>query len=217
MSKIELYGSPNSTFVRTACMACEEKGVAYEIHSVGEGIADLKKPDHLARHPFGKIPAMRHGDVQLFETAAICVYIDAAFDGPALSPTDPVERARLVQWVSAINDYIVPTALRGYVAVIFAPPGLDVETDEKKIQAMRPAIHDQIRILDEGLEGRTYSGRRGDLHRRPAARADPALSRQHAGRAGVLRRAREYRPLVASGQQTAELQEHRAALPGQGE
>ena len=157
MPNIELYGSPNSTFVRTTRLACEEKGAPYEMMPVGENMfEDLKKPDHLARHPFGRIPAMRHGDVQLFESAAICAYVHGAFDGPALVPADPVEQARMVQWISAINDYIVPTTLRGYVAAIFAPPGLDVETDEAEIKAMRPAIHDQCRIPDDGLKGRTF-------------------------------------------------------------
>lgn len=156
MPDIEIYGSPNSTFVRTACLACEEKGAPYEVLPAGESIADLKKSEHLARHPFGRIPAMRHGEVQIFESVAICTYIDGVFGGPSLTPTDPIERARMMQWISATSDYIVPTTLRGYIAAIFAPPGIDVETDEDKIQAMRPTIDDQCRILNEALEGRTY-------------------------------------------------------------
>ena len=62
----------------------------------------------------------------------------------------------MVQWISATHDYIVPTLLRGYIAAIFAPPGLDGETDEDKIRAMRPAIREQIRILDDGLSDRIW-------------------------------------------------------------
>ncbi|MDD9914883.1 MAG: glutathione S-transferase family protein [Rhodospirillaceae bacterium] len=157
MPNIELYGSSNSTFFRTARLACEEKGAPYDVMPVGENtFPDLKNPEHLARHPYGRIPAMRHGDVELFESTAICAYVNGAFDGPSLVPGDPVEHARMVQWISATNDYIVPTVLRGYIAAIFAPPGLDVETDEDKIRAMRPAIHEQIRILDDGLSDRTW-------------------------------------------------------------
>ncbi len=157
MPNIELYGSSNSTFFRTARLACEGKGASYDVMPVGENtFPGLKKPEHLARHPYGRIPAMRHGDVELFESTAICAYVNGAFDGPSLVPGDPVEHARMVQWISATNDYIVPTVLRGDIAAIFAPPGLDVETDEDKIRAMRPAIHEQIRILDDGLSARIW-------------------------------------------------------------
>ncbi|NKB54849.1 MAG: hypothetical protein GKS00_00775 [Alphaproteobacteria bacterium] len=157
MPNVELYGSPNSTFVRTTRLACEEKGVPYDMMQVGENtFSDLKKPEHLKRHPFGKIPAMQHGDNTVFESIAICRYIDEAFDGPALQPADALERARMTQWTSAINDNLVPTMLRGYIAAIFAPPGLDIETDEDKLNAFRETIHQHCRILDEALAGRTY-------------------------------------------------------------
>ena len=59
---------------------------------VGENtFPDLKKPEHLARHPYGRIPAMRHGDVELFESTAICAYVNGAFDGPSLVPGEYME------------------------------------------------------------------------------------------------------------------------------
>jgi glutathione S-transferase len=39
-------------------------------------------PEIDAVHPLGKIPALRHGDVTLAESRAICFYIDHAFGGP---------------------------------------------------------------------------------------------------------------------------------------
>ena len=153
MPNIGLYGSSNSTFFRTARLAFEEKGAHYDVMPEGENtFPDRKKPEHLARHPYGRIPAMRHGDVELFESTAICAYVN----GASLVPGDPVEHARMVQWISATNDYIVPTVLRDYIAAIFAPPGLDVETDEDKNRAMRPAIHEQIRSLDDGFSDRIW-------------------------------------------------------------
>ena len=48
-------------------------------------------------------PAMRHGDVALCETKAICTYIDLAFDGPPLIPRNPTDAARTEQWISLVN------------------------------------------------------------------------------------------------------------------
>ncbi|MSP68183.1 MAG: glutathione S-transferase family protein, partial [Alphaproteobacteria bacterium] len=120
MAMITIHGIPQSTFVRTARMTCIEKGVSHMVDPLGIGSAELRK-----LNPFGKVPAMTHDHVQLFETLAICRYIDEAFDGPRLQPMDTVARARMTQWSSVINDYVYSTAIRRFVlAYIFAksPP-----------------------------------------------------------------------------------------------
>jgi glutathione S-transferase len=50
-------------------------------------------PEVVAIHPFGKIPVMRHGDVTLAESRAICGYVDRAFDGPALTRSSSGSRS----------------------------------------------------------------------------------------------------------------------------
>ena len=85
MATLEIIGAPQSNFVRTARIACMEKGLPYTLAP-----ARSHSPDVDAIHPFGKIPAMRHGDLSLYETKAICSYIDLAFGGPPLIP--PVRR-----------------------------------------------------------------------------------------------------------------------------
>ncbi len=89
MSELILYGDPRSTYVRTARIAAEEKGVGYDVVAPSEAGIDYSEI-----HPFGKMPGMAHGDLTLFETAGIVSYIDGAFDGPALIPTGAVDRAR---------------------------------------------------------------------------------------------------------------------------
>ena len=81
MSDIVVYGFAPSTFVRTARLALEEKGVDYELEAVDFGSEEL-----LRLHPFGRIPAFAHGAVRLYETSAIVRYVDESFDGPALQP-----------------------------------------------------------------------------------------------------------------------------------
>src|SRR3954449_12565633 len=46
--------------------------------------------------------------VTVYETSAIVGYIDDAFDGPRLTPADPRQRARMNQWISAVNGYYYP-------------------------------------------------------------------------------------------------------------
>ena len=51
-----------------------EKGVPYKFTPVRP-----HTPQVDAIHPFGKIPVMRHGDVELLKSKAISTYIDRAF------------------------------------------------------------------------------------------------------------------------------------------
>ena len=84
MTKPEIIGSSRSSYTRVARMVCEEKGIDYTLTETLLG-----SPEVCAIHPFGKMPVLRHGDFTLFESKAIASYLDAAFPGPALTPTDP--------------------------------------------------------------------------------------------------------------------------------
>jgi glutathione S-transferase len=75
--ELAVIDAPQSNFIRTVRMACAEKSVSYTLNP-----AFPHSPDADVIHPFGKIPVMRHGDLALAETKAICTYIDLAFDGP---------------------------------------------------------------------------------------------------------------------------------------
>jgi len=100
MTTLTLHGFAPSTYTRSCRMAAREKGVAHDLQPIEYG-----QPSHLALHPFGKMPAMTHGDVRLYETLAILDYIDRSFDGPALFPVEPLARARVLAAISAAVDY----------------------------------------------------------------------------------------------------------------
>ena len=104
---IELYGFPGSTYTRTARIVCEEKAADYRLHPL-----DFGAPSHLALHPFAKMPAMKDGDVHLFEAIAIAVYVDDTVGKPALQPGDAAGRAQMWQWVSAAIDYFYDAFVR---------------------------------------------------------------------------------------------------------
>lgn len=110
MPELILHGAPRSNLVRTALIVLAEKGVDFT-HDPERP----QTPAQLARHPWGKIPALTHGDVTLYETVAVTRYIDEAFDGPALQPDDPAGRARMSQWISVYSSYFDPPVMRQVV------------------------------------------------------------------------------------------------------
>lgn len=133
----QLYGADYSVYVRIARMTLLEKGVAHDLVPVDIFAEDGIPDHHLARHPFGKIPAFAHGDFRLFETGAITRYVDEAFDGPALQPADAKLRARMNQIMSIADGYVYPQMVWGlYVECIEKPKRGEV-ADEARVEKAR--------------------------------------------------------------------------------
>jgi glutathione S-transferase len=146
MTDVTIYGPAMSTHVRTVRLACAEKGVSHAVEEV-----DFYSADYRRIHPFNKVPALRHGDFVLYETEAICRYIDRAFPGPALQPADVKSLARMDQWLSAIADYIYPVMIEELVWERLVVPMEGGQPDEAIITAAVPKMVEQIAILERAL------------------------------------------------------------------
>ena len=137
MSDPILYGFPRSTFVNIVRMILTHKDVAYSFHDL-EPV--MGKPDHLALHPFNRVPILRHGDLTVYETSAIAAYVDEAFDGVRLSPKDVRERARMNQWISAVNSYYYPYMIYHVTHERLVFPELGIACDEKVVAHALPKV-----------------------------------------------------------------------------
>ncbi|MCK0142257.1 glutathione S-transferase family protein [Aliiroseovarius sp. F20344] len=101
---VVLRGYKFSVYNRIAQVSLHEKGVAYEIEEI-DPFAEVVPERYKQRHPFCRVPVLSHGTFDVYETAAICRYIDAAFDGPRLIPLNFESLTRLAQTVSIIDSY----------------------------------------------------------------------------------------------------------------
>lgn len=146
MAELQIIGGPASNFVWVTRIACMEKGVPY-VHV--SAMPHTQEVD--AIHPFGKIPAMRHGDVTLCKSRAICTYIDRAFDGPPLTSRDPVVAAQIEQWISIVCTHLDPLWLRQYVAANIFPGTADGSPDRTRIDAALPKMAPQFDVMDRAV------------------------------------------------------------------
>lgn len=146
-ASLTLYGDPRSTFVRTVRIGLAEKGLAYALDAAAPHSASVA-----AIHPWGKIPAFRDGDLELFESTAILKYVNEAFEGPALMPGNIRDRARAEQWMSAIHAYVAPLCLGRFIAQYAFPK--DGKPDRAIVDAAVAEMPRHFAILD-----RAYSGR----------------------------------------------------------
>jgi glutathione S-transferase len=103
MSKPVLFGFDGSTYVRTVRTLLHEKSVEYDQVSVNVLEGEATQPEHLERHPFGKVPVFDHDGLRIIETGAICRYVDDVFPGASFIPDNAVDRARM-DMVMGIHD-----------------------------------------------------------------------------------------------------------------
>ncbi len=146
MPRVEIMGPAPSTYTRVACMVCEEKTIPYDLKQ-----SPPHSPDVSAIHPFGKVPVMRHGDFELCEAKALATYLDLSFPGPKLIPTDPRHAALTEQWVSLVNTKMDGTLVRTYLLNYIFPKTADGTPDRKVIDAVVPAVKQEIDLLDRAV------------------------------------------------------------------
>lgn len=131
-----LYGYRFSVYTRIVRMTLAEKTVPYRYEEI-DPFADTVPAVYLEIHPFRRVPALVHDQTAFYETAAITQYIDEGFDGRALQPKTPGERARMRQIIAVTDHYgYWPMVRQVFAHGVFRPA------------AGEPADDDQIR---EGL------------------------------------------------------------------
>ena len=144
-----LYGASYSVYVRAVRLALEEKQVDYELVEVDVFAPSGPPPEHLARHPFGRIPAFDHDGFVLYETATINRYIDEAFIGPHLQPKDLRSRARMGQAISILDNYAYRALVWGiYVERVEAPRQGRAPNERRIADAVETAVI-CMKALDE--------------------------------------------------------------------
>jgi glutathione S-transferase len=85
-SSITLFGLGRSVYTRIARLVLEEKAVPYALEEV-EIFGPAGVPaDHLKRHPFGRIPVFVHRAFSVYETQAICRYVNEVFPARLSDP-----------------------------------------------------------------------------------------------------------------------------------
>ena len=122
MSDMTLWGYDRSTYVRTVKMVLAEKGVT-EFNQVQLNVleGDPKKPEHLERHPFGKVPVLDHDGMRILETTAITRYLNDVVPGKSLIPTNPKDRARTDMIIGIVDSYGYGALIGGVAAYHLFP------------------------------------------------------------------------------------------------
>jgi glutathione S-transferase len=155
MSEFIVHSIPGSPFGRSVLATLEEKGVPYRLAPVVPGT--LQSPQHLALHPFGRVPVLEHEGFRLYETQAILRYLDRILPKPALTPSDVRHAARMDQ-VMNINDWYLFHGVANVIIFqrVIGPKLMGLKPDEAAIEAAMPKARTVFKTLAGLLEGQSF-------------------------------------------------------------
>jgi len=152
---MKIYGHPWSINTRKVLMTLAEKGHDAELVLVMIPKGEHKGEAHLARHPFGKVPALEDAGFTLYETTAINRYLDRSLSGPTLVPADPKSAARVDQWIGIADAYFIAHAGPLVVEQLFRRY-LGGERNQAAIDAARAGIGIALDTADRALSSSAY-------------------------------------------------------------
>ncbi len=147
---MKLYGTPVSRALRSI-WAAEEVGVEYELIPTSY-LEESKTPDYLAINPNGRIPALVDGDLELFESMAINLYLAKTYGGK-LYPSHPHDEARAIQWtiwgMTELEPQLIPMVLHK----VLLP---EDQRDPAVVSNAETAVERPLGVLDAHVSDREY-------------------------------------------------------------
>jgi glutathione S-transferase len=152
---MKVYGHPWSIYTRKTLMTLAEKDHEVELTLVMIPKGEQKSAEHVARHPFGKVPVLDDDGFVLYEARAINRYLDRKLGGPRLTPEDARDAARLDQWTNVAESYLGPHAHPLIVEKLFRRY-LGGEQTKQAMSAGREGMQPALDAADRWLSSNQY-------------------------------------------------------------
>jgi glutathione S-transferase len=148
---MKLYFAPRTRATRHRWLL-EELEVPYELLKLDLSKQENRTPAYLALHPFGEVPVLVDGDVTLFESSAICLYLADRFPERHLAPPPgSPERGPYLQWVLFAEVTLEPVVLEHY-------RNAQLPEEQKTNLAKQHARLDEVlTVIDTRLGGREFA------------------------------------------------------------
>jgi glutathione S-transferase len=144
MNDLELFSMPLCPFAHRVRLVLAEKEIAYRLTEIDLG---NKPPAFLKISPYGKVPALRHGDKHICESAIINEYLDEVFPERPLLPRDPAVRAHARFWIEFANSRLFAAT----ASLLYGPH-----------RQNRPPALEQIAAAMRFMEAEALAKRPGD-------------------------------------------------------
>lgn len=105
---LEVYTWEPNANAGKPLLALKEKGVEFEYHYIDLATREQHSPAYLRSNPNGTVPAMVHDGRVFTESSPMLEYIDEAFEGPPLRPSDPLQLWRMRRFCRFMDVSLCP-------------------------------------------------------------------------------------------------------------
>ena len=82
-------------------------GLEHEIVPVDLATGDNRTPEYLVKNPRGQIPVLEDGEITVWDSQAILVYLARRYGGEEWLPLDPEPMARVMQWLAVAENELL--------------------------------------------------------------------------------------------------------------
>ncbi len=148
---ITLYGVPRSRTLRCIWML-EEVGAPYRLEKSPASDGSWHSPEYTEINPNRKIPALRDGELVLWESLAINQYLAEKYGG-TLWPETPEARGLVYQWGLWANGELDPHLSTALFHRVLAA---EEDRDEETATQAEATLKKPLDVLNSALETHTF-------------------------------------------------------------
>ena len=156
MPNLTLYGTPISTYVRTVRLLLAEANINYNLQDIGIFNGDNETADYLAKHPFGKVPAMVVDGITIYETSAITHYINQSLANGLFAPPDVLLQTRMLQVMAIVDNYLYDPAIGTIVIQNLIVPQQGGSTDTEAVQKAIAPTQKALAAIEDLVTGTPF-------------------------------------------------------------
>jgi glutathione S-transferase len=137
-------------------LTAEELGMPYQLHLLDPMKGEHKSPEHLARHPMGKVPAVEINGQYYFESNSICRLM-AELNGNKLYGNNPEERAHINEWIDMIGYHIGRWLTVYFFEELVKPVLMKGQTpNETALKEAADFLKQQLPVLEQALSKHAF-------------------------------------------------------------
>ncbi|XP_062208431.1 glutathione S-transferase 4-like [Phragmites australis] len=152
MAPMKVYGWIVSPWMARVLVCLEEVGAEYEVVAMSRSGGDHRRPEHLARNPFGEIPVLEDGDLTLYQSRAIARYILRKYKPELLREGDLAESAMVDVWVDVEAHQLVPV-LRPIVMHCIINPHIGCDREQGVVDENLGKLRALLEVYEARLSG----------------------------------------------------------------
>ncbi len=152
---LDFYFGSGSPFAWKVWLTLEHKGIAYTGKRLSFDADETRKPDFLAINPRGKVPAIVDDGFALYESNAICEYLEETYPDKPLLPKDAKGRALVRRLVGEADDSLYQLESDLMDKVLYRPA---TERDPKQIDEAKDKLHEELKYWQGYLKGDFFAG-----------------------------------------------------------